>query len=95
MDGHDARINSAAIPQLDQRRIRLLFHEFLQPIQLPAGKLRRASATVSFRCDRAPFTSSLQEPTNPCRADPVKPGDMRPAAALLVAGLHDPFPQIH
>ena len=95
MDGHDAGVDSAAIPQFDQCCIRLLLDEFFQPIQLPASELRRPSTPVRLGRDRASFPPTLEEPTDPCRADPVELGDMLPAATLLIAGLHDPLPQIH
>jgi hypothetical protein len=95
MDGHDAAIHPRAIPQLRQRGIRLFLYEFLQPIQFLARKLRRPSTSVRFGCNRSPFPSTLQEPTNPCRTDPEKPGDLFSPALLLITGPHDPFPQIH
>jgi len=95
MDGHDAGVDAAAIPQLLQRRVRLLFYQLLQPIQLLAGDLGPPPTAVGSGCDGAQFTSALQEPSNPCRADPVELGDMLPAASLPIAGPHDPFPKIH
>ena len=95
MDGHDAAIDAAAIPQLDQRRVRLLLNQFLQPVQPLARDLGPPSAAVRLRGNRPPLPSPLQQSPNPCRADPVKPGDVLPGASLLIAGPHDPFPQIH
>ena len=59
MDGHDAGVNCAAIPQLGKGGVRLLLDEFPQPLQLPAGELRWPSAAVWLGSDRAPFTPTL------------------------------------
>ncbi len=95
MDGHDAGVNPAAVLELRQGGIRLLFHEFLESLQLPAGELRRPSATVGLGRNCAPFPPPLQEATDPRRTDPEKLGNMLAPTTLLIAGPHDPFPQIH
>lgn len=91
MNGHDAAIDATTIPQLDQRRVRLLLNKFLQTSQFPARDLGPPSASVRLGSNRASLPSTLQQPTNPRRTDPVKLGNMFPSASLRIAGLHDPF----
>jgi hypothetical protein len=72
-----------------------LLEQFLQPIQSLPGILGRPPTSVRLRRDRSWFPTTLQQPTDPRRADPEKPGYTLPRAMFLIAGLHDPLSQVH
>ncbi len=95
MNRHDAGVDTRSIQKLLQSYIVLLVNKGLELVELPASELGGLAAPASPGREVSIVTSTLQQPTYPCRADVEKLGYFLPCAALLITCPHDPFPQVH
>ena len=95
MHGDERDGQPAAMTQFGQRRVGMIEHILLKPLQPRAAKCRLASGIRRFGIHRAGVAIALDDILHRAFGDPETLGDLSHGLALLQACCHDSFAQVY